>query len=61
MATYHMWKDISGDFYWTLKSDENGRIITKSSESYESKQGAENSIAWTRNNAAGASYEDHTK
>lgn len=61
MATYHMWKDVAGNFYWNLKSDKNGKIVAKSSESYESKQGAETSLEWTRNNAVEASYEDHTK
>lgn len=56
-----MWKDVAGDYYWTLKSDENGKIIAKSSESYESKQGAENSIEWTQINAGTTSYQDHTK
>lgn len=60
MATYHLWQDKSGDYYWTLKSDKNYKIVAMSSEAYESKQGAKDSIEWTRNNAKNADFEDHT-
>ena len=55
-----MWKDSAGKYYWTLKSDENFKIIAKSSESYESFAGAKHGLEWTRANAHGASFEDHT-
>jgi len=61
MATFKLKKDAQGDFYWILKSDKNGKTIAKSSESYESRKGAEDSIAWVRVNAKGAKYEDTTK
>ena len=55
-----MKKDLAGGFYWILKSDKNGKIIAKSSEPYDSKKGAADSIAWTRANAKDADYEDLT-
>ena len=60
MATYHLWKDKSDDYYWTLKSDKNQKIVAMSSEAYESKQGARDSIEWNRENAKGAGFVDHT-
>jgi len=60
MAKYQIKEDIAGNYYWILKSDRNGKIVAKSSESYDSKQGAKTSIEWTRNNAKNASYEDLT-
>jgi uncharacterized protein YegP (UPF0339 family) len=60
MATYHLKKEVSGDYYWILKSDKNGKIIAKSSESYESKEGVKESIAWVRANAKEASLKDET-
>ena len=61
MATYHMWKDKVGKYYWILKSDENNKTITMSSEAYESFAGAKHGLEWTRSNAKGAGFEDHTK
>lgn len=55
-----MWKDKQGNYYWTLKSDKNGKIVSMSSEAYESKQGAKDSIEWTKANAKTADYNDHT-
>ncbi len=60
MATYKLKRDNSSQYYWILKSDKNGEIIVRSSESYASKQGALNSIEWTRNNAKEAKLEDLT-
>lgn len=60
MATYRLKRDNAGYYYWILKSDNNGEVIAKSSESYNSKQGAKNSIDWTRANAKEASFEDLT-
>lgn len=60
MATYHLWKDKSSNYYWTIKSDKNGKIIAMSSEAYDSKQGAKDSIEWVRTNAKDAAFEDHT-
>ena len=58
MATYKMKQDQNGDYFWILKSDKNGKTVAMSSESYESKQGAKDSIEWTRANAKGAGYDD---
>jgi uncharacterized protein YegP (UPF0339 family) len=60
MATFIVKKDTQKKYYWILKSDKNEKIVAKSSESYESKNGAENSIEWTKLNAKGASIEDET-
>jgi len=60
MATFHIWKDNQGDYYWVLKSDGNGEIVARSSESYESKQGVKQSIAWVKANASLSSETDHT-
>lgn len=60
MAKYIMKRDNAGDYYWILKSDKNGKTVAMSSEAYESKQGAKDSIEWTRANAKDASYEDLT-
>jgi len=58
MAKFQLSKDRAGYFYWILKSDENGKTIAKSSESYNSKKGASDSIAWVRTNAKTAKLED---
>ncbi|MFA6285259.1 MAG: YegP family protein [Parcubacteria group bacterium] len=60
MARYIVKQDNAKKYYWILKSDKNGKTVTMSSEAYESKQGADNSIAWTRANAKDADYEDLT-
>jgi uncharacterized protein YegP (UPF0339 family) len=60
MATYKILKDNKLNYFWILKSDKNGKIICMSSESYDSKQGAKNSIEWTRNNANNAAEIDET-
>lgn len=60
MATFHLHKDKNAEFFWVLKSDENGKTVAMSSESYDSKQGAVHSIEWTRANAKPAVYKDHT-
>jgi uncharacterized protein YegP (UPF0339 family) len=51
MATYFIKKDKDGYFYWTLRSDNNFKTVAMSSESYNTKQGAVDSVAWTQNNA----------
>lgn len=61
MATFKLRKTVIGQFYWILKSDKNGEIIAKSSESYVNKVDAQSSILWVRNNAGGASFIDETK
>lgn len=58
MATYILKTDSKHDYYWILRSDKNGKTVAKSSESYESKQGALNSIEWTRNNSEKAMLDD---
>lgn len=60
MATFKLQKNIAGQFYWILKSDKNGEIVAMSSEYYTSKQNAQNSIEWTRNNAKSAGLKDLT-
>jgi len=60
MATYQLKKDIAGYYFWILKSDNNGKTVAKSSEAYNSKQGAKESIAWTKANAKDARVEDLT-
>jgi uncharacterized protein YegP (UPF0339 family) len=60
MAKYQLKRDTAGYYYWILKSDRNGKTVAKSSESYDSKQGAKTSISWTRANGRGADYEDLT-
>lgn len=60
MATYHMWKDKAGKYYWVLKSDKNHETVAMSSEAYETFAGAHGSIGWTKANAKDAGFEDHT-
>lgn len=33
MATYYIYKDAKGQYYWTLESDKNGKTVCMSSES----------------------------
>ena len=61
MATFKIKKDTADNYYWILKSDLNQKIIAKSSESYESKQGSKDSIAWVKANAEKAIVVDETK
>lgn len=60
MAKYIIRKDNQGDYYWVLQSTENFKTVAMSSESYESKQGAKTSIAWTQANAPTTSISDET-
>lgn len=60
MATFKIKKDTADNYYWILKSDANQKIIAKSSESYEAKQGAKDSIAWVKANAEKAGVVDAT-
>jgi uncharacterized protein YegP (UPF0339 family) len=60
MATYIVRKDIQDNYYWILRSDENYKTIAMSSESYESKQGAKNSITWVQVNAGTTAVVDDT-
>lgn len=60
MATYLIRKDNKGEYYWVLRSDENYKTVAMSSESYDSKYGAKQSIAWTQANAATTSVKDDT-
>lgn len=58
MAKFKLWKSINdGDYYWHLWSDNNNKVICRSSEGYSSKQGAEDSIEWVKKYAAGAKIE----
>jgi uncharacterized protein YegP (UPF0339 family) len=61
MATFKIKKDIADNYYWILKSDKNQKIIAKSSESYEAKQGAKDSISWVKTNAEKAGIVDVAK
>ena len=60
MARYILKKYLSENYYWILKSDENVKTIAKSSEAYESKQGAKDSITWTKQNASPNNLDDLT-
>lgn len=60
MAAYILKKDSVGDFYWILRSSDNFKVIAKSSESYESKQGALDSIKWVKVNAEKAVVKDES-
>lgn len=60
MATFILKKDLANKFFWIIKSDKNGKTIAKSSESYESKAGANESIDWVRANAKNAKLQDET-
>lgn len=60
MAKFIIRRDNQGDYYWVLRSDNNYKIVAMSSESYESKQGAKNSIAWTQANATTTVIDDET-
>lgn len=60
MARYIVKRDVARKYYWILKSDKNGKTIAMSSEPYDSRQGVDNSVAWTRNNAKNAECEDLT-
>ncbi len=59
MATYYIKKDTKSEYYWILKSS-NGETVCKSSESYESKQGAKKSIQWTQLNGKTTTVTDLT-
>lgn len=60
MAKYIIRKDNQSKFYWILWSEKNSEIVAMSSEAYESKQGAQKSISWTKTFAAEAEIEDKT-
>ncbi|MFA6526622.1 MAG: DUF1508 domain-containing protein [Candidatus Buchananbacteria bacterium] len=60
MATFILKRDSLKNYYWILRSNKNFKIIAKSSESYEQKNGATESIAWTRVNAKEAGFTDET-
>lgn len=60
MAKYKLNKDNKGEYYWVLWSDKNHKAVAMSSESYDSKQGAKDSIVWTRNNAGATDVDDET-
>ena len=60
MATFIIRKDNSGEYYWILRSSENYKTVAMSSESYDSKQGAQQSIAWTQLNASTDHVVDET-
>lgn len=60
MATFILKKDVSQQFYWIIKSDKNYKIIARSSESYDDRNGAKDSIDWIRNNAKDADFKDET-
>lgn len=58
MATFIIRKDNQGYYYWVLRSDGNNEIVARSSESYNSKQGALNSVNWVKTNAPSATTVD---
>lgn len=60
MAKYLVKRDTSGFYFWTLRSDKNFKTVAMSSESYDSKQNAIDSIIWTQNNATTKTIDDLT-
>lgn len=50
MVTYEVYLGQDNLYHWRLKAA-NGEIVCWS-EGYSSKQGALNSVAWTKNNAS---------
>lgn len=60
MAKYIIRKDSEGEYYWLLWSTENYKYIARSSESYDSKQGAKKSIAWVQANGSTTTIDDET-
>lgn len=60
MATFILDRKINGEYYWTLRSDKNYKIIAMSSEGYNSSTAAKESIEWVRANAKGAGFKDNT-
>lgn len=60
MAKYIIRKDNQGEYYWVLDSTDNFKTVAMSSESYESKQNAKKSIAWTQANAKTTTVIDDT-
>ena len=60
MAKYIIRKDNQKNYYWLLLSTRNYKFVARSSESYESKQGAKNSIAWTQANGPSDQVGDET-
>jgi uncharacterized protein len=55
---FEIWKSVNGQFYWTLKSSNGEKLCT--SETYVSKQGAQNGIAAVKRIAPGAPTYDRT-
>lgn len=52
MAKFQVWKSKNdGDYYWRHWSDKNNNEIARSSEGYETKQGAIDSVKWVKANA----------
>ena len=58
MATYHIKKDTNSQYFWILVSDNNGKTVCMSSESYNSKQGVKQSISWTQVNGKTTTIKD---
>lgn len=60
MSTYILKTDSKLNYYWVLRSDKNYKIVAMSSESYETIEGAKNSIEWTKKNAHTNKLDDET-
>lgn len=60
MASYIIKKDARSEYYWVLRSDKNYKMVAMSSESYNSKQGAQESVVWNQKNGNTASVIDET-
>jgi len=60
MAKYIIRKNTQSEYYWVLQSSENFKTVAMSSESYDSKQGAKKSIAWTQANGNTVTISDET-
>ncbi|MFA4941886.1 MAG: DUF1508 domain-containing protein [Patescibacteria group bacterium] len=56
MAKFQIYKGNDNNYHWRLKAV-NGEIVSWS-EGYNSKQGAKNSVDWTKKYAPGALVEE---
>jgi len=59
MSSFHVYKDIKGEFRWRFVAT-NGKIIAVSSEGYTAKKDCEHGIDLLKKEAAGAPVHDET-
>ena len=58
-ARFEIEKNVSGKFFWRLKSGNNETVAV--SEAYESKQACQNGINSVKRDSSTAPIDDHTK